>query len=575
MRTSLKLTLAGVATLVLWVAAPADAQSDAPCRDPHLRLDQQATCDRVSGERVYRWWRRERERRQAEIDAYLEDNRDDFDSFRTAPLAIRQDPLNFVGIQMIIFRLLPELFPDIWGPPGERMAVMGYGLDPWDPESVMPLGTGYILSEDFDIPDLPGPVQVNYAAFTCMGCHSGAVTLRDGTLQRMVGGPNPTSNYFNAVNRTVNDPRYTADNFRAALDSKPLGFVYGDPAELEQEIFERRLFNAPGGAEFFLEELKLISNKSNERFEETLGAFTYDLPNAPPFAIIGMLDAFGFDAAAVVDPADFDDPAELAAALPPLPSPTDLPAAWQLDDRPRFEWGNEVGTLVYRNVAASLSLTANDPAAVNEANVAAAADLTQFLPPAPYPFDVDVRMAARGKRVYERACAGCHEAGNTIIQLPEETGTDPGRAEVFTDYTIPRLLADLRAGCTELPDCFAPDGSPWPDDAIFVDSGGYNPAPLAGVWAIAPYLHNGSVPTLYHLIYGDRPETFYRANTTYDERLVGFDWNAPTNERAFVYDTRLSGFANTGHLGPEFNGGIDWDRHPRKLWDLLEYLKTL
>ena len=49
MQTSLKLTLAGVATLVLWVAAAsADAQSDGSCKDPHLSLDQQATCDRLS-----------------------------------------------------------------------------------------------------------------------------------------------------------------------------------------------------------------------------------------------------------------------------------------------------------------------------------------------------------------------------------------------------------------------------------------------------------------------------------------------------------------------------------------------
>lgn len=210
---------------------------------------------------AYSWWRRQRERRQAKIDAYLEDNRDDFDSYRTAPLAIKQDVLNFVGIQMIMFRLLTEIFPDIWGPAGERMATVGYGPDPWDPESVMPLGTGYILSEGFEIPDLPVIVRVNYATFTCMGCHSGTVTLEDGSLQRMMGAPNPTSNYFVIVNQTVNHRRYTPENFKTALNSKPLGFVYGDPALLGQEVLERVLFNLPGGAEFFLEELE--SSRSN------------------------------------------------------------------------------------------------------------------------------------------------------------------------------------------------------------------------------------------------------------------------------------------------------------------------
>lgn len=123
------------------------------------------------------------------------------------------------------------------------------------------------------------------------------------------------------------------------------------------------------------------------------------MTNPPPSSIIGALDAFGANAAALVNPADFTGPdgqEELKAALPPLPAPTDFPATWRLEDRARFEWGNEVGPLVYRSVAASLSLTAGDPAAVNQDNLLAAANLLESLPPAPYPFDVNQRMAARG-----------------------------------------------------------------------------------------------------------------------------------------------------------------------------------
>ena len=106
-------------------------------------------------------------------------------------------------------------------------------------------------------------------------------------------------------------------------------------------------------------------------------------------------------------------------------------------------------------------------------------------------------------------------------------------------------------------------------------TGAYTPIPLNGIWATAPYLHNGSVPTLYHLIAGDRPPMFYRGNTTYDQDLVGYTWEADTSGRAFLYDTSLNGFSNAGHWGPEFSGGIDWEAEPTKLWDLLEYLKTL
>lgn len=524
------------------------------------------------------WWQHERERRQADIDRYLAENSENFDSFRTAPLAVRRHAFNFVGIQMIMFRLLTEIFPEIWGPAGDQMAIVGYGPDPWAPDSVMPLGTGYILSDGFTPPMEGAPrVQVNYATFTCMGCHSGSITLEDGSLQRMIGGSNPTQNYFTLINRTVNDPRYTSENFKIALNSKPLGWVYGDPALIQQEVLERTLFNTPGGAAFFLGELEFISNKSVALIQDTLGTYTYgNSPNPPPLTILGMLDAFGANAGSLTDPSTMT-PEELEAALPPLPAPTDFPAVWRLADRPRFEWGNEVGTLVYRSVAASLSLTAGFPPAVNQDNLLASSLFAEELPSAPYPFDVNRSMAARGAHIYRQACASCHDAGNTILMSPAEIGTDPGRAFVFTEFSTPQIIEALRAGCFDLDECVQPNGSPFFDDEILEPTEKYTALPLHGIWATAPYLHNGSVPTLYHLIAGDRPATFFRGNTTYDQDLVGYTWDADTtpSQHAFFYDTSVTGFSNAGHWGPEYSGGIDWNTNPRQLWDLLEYLKTL
>ena len=76
---------------------------------------------------------------------------------------------------------------------------------------------------------------------------------------------------------------------------------------------------------------------------------------------------------------------------------------------------------------------------------------------------------------------------------------------------------------------------------------------------------------------GKAPETFWRGNYTFDEELVGFTWESDTNPSGLSveYDTTNDGHSNAGHAGPAFNGGIDWDAEPRKLWDLLEYLKTL
>jgi len=57
----------------------------------------------------YAWWRVTRARRLAELDVYITANADDFESFRSAPLGIKQEVLNFVGIQMIMVMILSAL----------------------------------------------------------------------------------------------------------------------------------------------------------------------------------------------------------------------------------------------------------------------------------------------------------------------------------------------------------------------------------------------------------------------------------------------------------------------------------
>jgi len=245
-------------------------------------------------------------------------------------------------------------------------------------------------------------------------------------------------------------------------------------------------------------------------------------------------------------------------------------------NRAGFHWDDSASDLTYREVFAALSATGGDPAAVNLDVVGSSGVFIENLPAQPYPFDVNRAAAARGARIYRQACAGCHEPGNGILMPPEATGTDPNRAEVLTDAIVAGLVQRALAGCT-IPECLDENDQPPPDSEILMATGVYAATPLDGIWATAPYLHNGSVPTLYHLLTGERPATFYRGNYTYDEALVGFTWDEVTNTSGLplLYDTSFDGYSNAGHTGPAFNGGIDWDAEPRKLWDLLEYLKTL
>ncbi len=520
-------------------------------------------------------WDQIRAQRLAAINAYLAANQEEFESFRTAPIAIKQDILNFVGLQMIVFRLLPEIFPEIWGLPEEQLAVVGFGPDPFDPDAFLPLGIGFALSQTFNT-EFGVDIGVNYATFSCMACHSGKFVGPGGEITAMIGGPNPFGNFNGNLLKTVKDPKYTAQIFRDVLNALPVGFIYGfDPEFLEQEIFERFLFNLDGGAEFFLEEVKFASKQNAKRIEETLDKFTYDIPN-PPLALgmPGSIDVFSLLGASICNP-NGDPPCVLDVVLPQAPGPADIMAAWQTNERPRFQWDDSITVVIYREVLASFTSAAGDPSAINQENASLSGLFIVELPAYPYPFDVDLQAADRGEKVYAEACGTCHMPGNNVLRSPEFTGTSPNRAKVFTQAIVTASLELAREACT-IPECFEPDGGDFPDDEILDATGKYAQIPLVGVWGTAPYLHNGSVPTLFHLIAGDRPDTFFRGNFTYDQELVGFTWDEPTIPGlSLLYDTSLDGYSNAGHTGPVFNGGIDWDAEPEMLSDLLEYLKTL
>ena len=157
---------------------------------------------------------------------------------------------------------------------------------------------------------------------------------------------------------------------------------------------------------------------------------------------------------------------------------------------------------------------------------------------------------------------------------PAAVGTDANRAIMFSATTAGLLVTALRTACTDPVEC-VPDGEPLADDEILQGTGGYMAIPLDGIWSRAPYLHNGSVPTLAALLTGERPAQFYRGNTTFDQVNVGFTWDRAVTAGASRYDTTRSGLSNVGHASARFNGPIVWKQNPDKLADLLEYMKTL
>jgi cytochrome c5 len=517
---------------------------------------------------TYNWWRTTRLERQIGFDAYLATHADEFASFKNAPLGN-------LGIPMVMLRLFPEMFPEYWGKPSDHFAPVGFAKDPYEPLRVLPLGLGYTGSTPA-VQTPAGPVNVNVVALTCMGCHGGRVQGADGSITTVPGAPNTQFDGFRgAVSATVNDPRYTADAFRAALAAKPLGWVYGDPAQLFQEAAERAIFSAPGAAEAMLEQLKEGSNFFTQRFIQTLGSYTYAVPNAPNPAgpTPGYLDAIGAGITIIVDPTKMT-PDQVKAAVPPFPAPIDIMSVWDQQARPAAQWDGSITNHLHRNLAAEFGVI-GDPSHLNMANADKTTAFTDTMPAPPYPYDVETPAAARGQHLFAQYCSSCHTDGNAKIFPLTEVGTDPNRAILWTPYSVGALRQVLQMACTDTVTCNQPNGQPLPPEQIVNPTGGYMALPLSGIWARAPYLHNGSVPTLAALLTKQRPAQFYRGNIQFDEKNVGFVTASAVTPGAALYDTTRSGNSNRGHDTAEFLGDVDWANDPGKLHDILEYMKTL
>ncbi|MBN8464871.1 MAG: cytochrome c, partial [Dechloromonas sp.] len=116
-------------------------------------------------------------------------------------------------------------------------------------------------------------------------------------------------------------------------------------------------------------------------------------------------------------------------------------------------------------------------------------------------------------------------------------------------------------------------GYPW-RFTHFQKTHGYANMPLDGLWLRAPYLHNGSVPSLRDLLEpaANRPPAFYRGNDVYDPVKVGFVSDLPeaNGKKLFRLDTAVPGNGNGGHEGKAYGTELSAGEKAA----LVEYLKT-
>ncbi len=299
-------------------------------------------------------------------------------------------------------------------------------------------------------------------------------------------------------------------------------------------------------------------------------------PNAPEEPVRGVNNAWGEAIAFMLvrdkDLNVIDSPQFATPTADQLDLPVKTPAYWLSKKKSRF-YADGFIAKTHRDIM-QFTLNFSVPREKILANEETFKDIYTWINAVQspkYPYPIDQALARRGGIVYASNCASCHGSYGAGARYPErlvalsEVGTDPVRARDFPVEFVKHLDASWIGQYGQTP--------------IYLAVKGYIAPPLDGVWATAPYLHNGSVPTIWDLLTpASRPSVWTRTDTGYDQQKLGVeaksfdklpdDATAPVQKRRY-YQTNVRGFSNQGHQYPPQGLSDDNKRA------LIEYLKTL
>lgn len=398
------------------------------------------------------------------------------------------------------------------------------------------------LCSSFDLPvvDLPFiefPIaDISTVSINCALCHTATFRTAVDTPRHIVPGGSAhqfdAQGYLNFLFACADKPTFSADAILSAIEQRTV-------LSFREKLLYRLL---------------VTITRCKLREQKELFSFARKQPLWGP----GRLDAI--------------NPIKIGLLnFPPDESigTADMPAVWQLNPAHARHWdGNNMSlTEAIRGEALATGTIKEQLSHVDKAALMPIKSYLQHRSPPQFRqhFPLDLQLAEQGKTLFTQHCAACHASEKdgketwlgTVIPL-KEIGTDPYRLQTWTLHA-----ANANNAISE--------GYDWQFFG-FQKAHGYVAVPLDGIWLRAPYLHNGSVPTLADLLEPPerRPTLFYRGYDVYDGQKGGFisDVAEEHGRKFFSFDTRHIGNSNSGHL-------FGTDLSPDDKRALLEYLKTL
>jgi mono/diheme cytochrome c family protein len=533
------------------------------------------------------------------------------------------------GTPFILLKLLPKLAPAIWNNEDNFLEDIGLFMDERQPNFPAPLGIGFSgLSRQEN-------TAIDYSSITCAACHVGRVLLPSGSYEYLDGGVNTrfnlplmrgkiTQTFELILGESVGD---ASESALAQATSTVLttleelhaidpnyfyaNFKFGNTRfDRDYESAQIDMFRAEAGTliETFVERIAHEKTGYDALVRKNYAGIEQQMNDGIP----GMADATGLMASNAYGELENLPVVGWFASLilPKSQGITDYMSVWEQDKRKASwsqdgkelvngggQWNGSIPIPIYRNIAAELTLGLDN----TDVRVAAfAEELLDGLPASPYPFSVDVELANTGKRLFEENCAGCHQPHNGKVY--DNLGTPMGRANVINWITALGARSRFYETCNEsttvelhglkVEPCAQFENVSLSGKSSLImrpvsQQRGYSARPLSGIWAQAPYLHNGSVPTLYHvLVANERPQTFLRGIEEYDQEKLGFVWKeedvrfTESLNNAMLFDTNaIPALNSSGHSEVITDGDntykLDWSDDKEGASAILEYLKVL
>ena len=278
--------------------------------------------------------------------------------------------------------------------------------------------------------------------------------------------------------------------------------------------------------------------------------------------------------------------------------PVNTPVIWSFNRQHYVFWSGVTNSMLERNLAQGVALVTDFNWSTKETTVSArklqaVSTYAEMIRPPKWPEawfgPIDRLKAKQGKAIFGSRCLGCHDpesastgiAGSDLNYL--DVGTDPeytkgqiasfNGKDLFADVLAP-FLAQVKAGVYAREQTSDPLPFEWgrlPSVWRRPKSNQILARPLWGIWASAPFLHNGSVPSLRELLKPARQRvtSFPVGSLTYNVHDLGLD------KTSWYYSSTLTVSCPTGCTGNSNAGhefGVDLSDPDKD--SLLEFIKS-